>query len=46
MGQAAGVAAAVAVAAGVRLRDVDVAEVRRHLAKQGAYLSTPGGERA
>ena len=46
MGQAAGVAAAVAVAAGVRLRDVDVAEVRRHLAKQGAYLSAPVGERA
>ncbi len=46
MGQAAGVAAAVAVEAGVRLRDVDVAEVRRHLAKQGVYLSVPGGERA
>ena len=38
MGQAAGVAAAVSVSAGVRLRDVDVAEVRRELLKQGVYL--------
>ena len=38
MGQAAGVAAAVSVSAGVRVRDVDVAEVRRQLLKQGVYL--------
>jgi hypothetical protein len=37
MGQAAGVAAAVAVAAGVRVRDVDVIEVQRQLAKQGVW---------
>jgi glycine/D-amino acid oxidase-like deaminating enzyme len=37
MGQAAGVAAAVAVAAGVRVRDVDVTEVQRQLAKQGVW---------
>jgi hypothetical protein len=43
MGQAAGVAAAVAVAAGVRVRDVDVAEVQRQLAKQGAWLPARGG---
>ena len=39
MGQAAGVAAAVAVNAGVRVRDVDVAEVRGQLSKQGVYLN-------
>src|SRR5262245_33739389 len=38
MGQAAGVAAAVAITAGVRVRDVDVAEVQRQLVKQGVYL--------
>lgn len=38
MGQAAGVAAAVAVNSGVRVRDVDVAEVRSQLTKQGVYL--------
>jgi hypothetical protein len=38
MGQAAGVAAAVAVAARGRVRDVDVAEVRRQLVKQGVWL--------
>lgn len=42
MGQAAGVAAAVAVAAGVRVREVDVAEVQRQLAKQGAWLPEAG----
>jgi hypothetical protein len=40
MGQAAGVAAAVAVNAGVRVRDVDIHEVRNQLAKQGVYLHT------
>jgi hypothetical protein len=42
MGQAAGVAAAVAVAAGVRVRDVDVTEVQRQLVKQGAWLPPRG----
>jgi len=42
LGQAAGVAGAVAVASGVRLRDVDVAEVQRQLAKQGAWLPSRG----
>lgn len=41
MGQAAGVAAAVAVAAGLRVRDVDVAEVQRQLVKQGVWLPEP-----
>lgn len=48
MGQAAGVAGALAVRSGVRVRDVDVKEVQSHLAKQGAYLNEvstvpPGG---
>ena len=38
MGQAAGVAAAVAANSGVRVRDVDVTEVRSQLAKQGVVL--------
>ena len=38
MGQAAGVAAAIAINSGVLVRDVDVREVRRQLRKQGAYL--------
>jgi hypothetical protein len=38
MGQAAGVAAAVAASAGVRVRDVAVAEVQRQLVKQGVWL--------
>jgi hypothetical protein len=42
LGQAAGVAAAVAVAAGARPRDVDVAEVQRQLVKQGVWLPEPG----
>jgi hypothetical protein len=42
LGQAAGVAAAIAAAAGVRVRDVDVAEVQRQLAKQGAHLRERG----
>ena len=42
MGQAAGVAAAVAVAAGVRARDVDVAEVQRQLVKQGVSRGARG----
>jgi hypothetical protein len=37
------VAAAVAAAAGVRPRDVDVAEVQRQLAKQGVFLPEPPG---
>ena len=38
MGQGAGVAAAVAVSSGVRVRDVDVGEVQRQLLRQGARL--------
>ena len=38
MGQAAGVAAAVAISAGVRVRDVDVGEVQRRLLRQGVPL--------
>ncbi len=38
MGQAAGVAAVVALEAGVKVRDVNVREVQRQLVKQGAYL--------
>jgi hypothetical protein len=38
MGQAAGVAAAVAVNAFVRVRDVDIGEVRKQLRGQGVYL--------
>ncbi len=38
MGQAAGTAAALAVNAGVRVRDVDVRGVQRQLVQQGAYL--------
>ena len=41
MGQAAGTAAALALNAGVRVREVDVAAVQRHLLKQGVYLSSP-----
>lgn len=39
-GHAAGVAAAVAAADGVRVRNVDVGEVRARLVAQGAWLST------
>lgn len=39
MGQAAGTAAAVAVGAGVRVRDADVGEVRTKLIDQGVYLN-------
>ncbi|MCI0869688.1 MAG: FAD-dependent oxidoreductase [Chloroflexi bacterium] len=39
MGQAAGVAAAVAVGNGVNVRNVGVAEVRDLLSKQGVYLN-------
>ena len=41
MGQAAGTAAAVAANAGVKVRDVNVKEVQRQLAKQGVYLHQP-----
>ena len=37
-GQAAGVAAAVALSQGVLPRDVDVAQVQRRLQAQGAYV--------
>ena len=47
-GQAAGVAAALAVAAGVEPRDVDVAALRRALLAQGVYLraATPAASPA
>jgi len=38
-GQAAGVAAAVAVNNNIRIRDADVAEIQKHLRRQGVYLS-------
>jgi len=38
-GQAAGVAAALAVGSGRRPRDLDVAAIQRELLRQGAYLS-------
>lgn len=38
LGQAAGVAAAVAVASGKRVRDVDIQQVQEQLLQQGAYL--------
>ena len=41
MGQASGVAAAVAVDSGVRVRDVNVQKVRRQLTGQGAFLQEP-----
>ena len=40
-GQAAGVAAAVAVSQGVEPRAVDVARVQARLRAQGVYLRTP-----
>ena len=39
LGQAAGVAAAIASNAGVRVRDVDISEVRGQLSKQGVVLN-------
>ena len=41
MGQAAGTAAALALAAGCAPRDVDVGELQRRLRGQGAFLGTP-----
>jgi hypothetical protein len=43
MGQAAGVAAAVAISSGVRVRDVDVSQVRRELVNQGVVLHEEAG---
>lgn len=43
MGQAAGVAAATAISSGVKVRDVDIAEVRSQLAKQGVVLHKDAG---
>lgn len=45
-GQAAGVAAALAANAGVEPRAVPVAEIRRALLRQGAYLSATAAEQA
>jgi hypothetical protein len=44
-GQAAGIAAAVALSTGRQLRDVDVAQVQAELLAQGAYLQVPVGPR-
>jgi hypothetical protein len=41
MGEAAGVAAALTASSGREVRDVDVAEVRRQLARQGAIVDRP-----
>jgi hypothetical protein len=41
-GHAAGAAAAIAAGTGVAPRDVDVAELRRELQAQGAYLHGAG----
>ena len=47
MGQAAGVAAAVAVNSGVPVRDVDVSQVKGELVKQGVVLhGQPGGPKS
>jgi hypothetical protein len=46
MGQAAGVAAAAAVNAGVRVRDVDVREVQNQLRQQGVVLHEETGAAA
>jgi hypothetical protein len=43
MGEAAGVAAAMAVSASIRLRDVPVADLQRRLLKRGAIIEPPGG---
>jgi len=45
-GQAAGVAAAVAVSQGVLPREVDIARVQRALRAQGVFLRTPEEARA
>ena len=44
-GQAAGVAAALAAAGSIRLRDLDPRAIQRELLRQGAYLS-PAAEAA
>jgi hypothetical protein len=46
VGQAAGVAATVAIQSGVSVRDVDTAEVRSELIKQGAILHRQTGSPA
>jgi len=38
MGQAAGTAAVLAIAAGKRARDIDVSQLQTKLEKEGAYL--------
>jgi hypothetical protein len=43
MGQAAGAAAVVSIRAGVKVRDVDISEVRTELAKQGVVLHKAAG---
>jgi hypothetical protein len=46
MGQAAGTAAAMAVANGGAVRNIDVAALRARLAADGAILSLGAGSRA
>jgi len=43
MGEAAGIAAAMAVSAGQRLRDVSVPELQQRLRKHGAIIEAPAG---
>ena len=43
MGEAAGVAAAMTVSSGNRLRDVSVPELQRRLLQRGAIIEPPGG---
>jgi hypothetical protein len=43
MGEAAGIAAAMAVSGDLRLRDVPVPELQRRLLERGAILEPPGG---
>jgi hypothetical protein len=46
MGQAAGTAAAIAVAGGLAPRDIDVASLRDHLRRDGAILAVEDAVRA
>lgn len=43
MGEAAGVAAAMAVSSGIQVRDVPVGELQRRLVTRGALIEPPGG---
>ncbi|MGC1271462.1 MAG: FAD-dependent oxidoreductase, partial [Croceibacterium sp.] len=43
-GQAAGAAAAVAVTSGKQPRDVDIAQLRQELRRQGTFLQEPAAQ--